>query len=252
MITIKEPVGRLIVLAHNQKNMIAQSHIEQSVEDLIDIITIRLLTKSVAAVSESVLEKIFDLRFEVIEWLDAEKATISDFQSVINQAIVHNLGLNEPFELTKMVVIVLNSYDKILTSVIEKVGLEPFNQMIQNEKPSYKAIELISRHPSPPIQYLKKWVDASLKIEFGLIVADLVLTKQILFESHRINELIVFLKDTMVQYGAYSIFTNFWEPDENDTSKMTHLMEILAATIELEHKMGYKTTQNQLFNLIHR
>jgi hypothetical protein len=252
MITLKEPVGRLIVLAHNQKNMIAQSHMEQSVEDLIDIITIRLLTKTVAAVSESVLERIFDLRFEVIEWLAAENTTISDFQSVINQAIVHNLGLSEHTELSKMLVLVLNSYDKIITSVIEKVGVEPFNTMIQSEKPSYKAIELISLHPSPQIQYLKKWVDASLKIEFGLIVADLVLTKQILFESHRIQELILFLKETIVQYGAYSIFTNFWEPDEHDTTKMTHLMEILAATIELEHKIGYKTTKNQFFNLIHR
>ncbi len=252
MIAIKEPVGRLIVLAHNQKNMIAQSHIEESIEDLMDIITIRLLTKSVAVVSESVLEKIFDLRFEVLEWLAAEKATISDFQSVINQAIVHNLTLSEHTELTKMIILVLNSYDKILTSVFKKVGSEHFNSMIQNGKPSYKAIELISLHPSPPIQYLKKWVDASLKIEFGLIVADLILTKQILFESHRIHELTLFLKDTIVQYGAYSIFTNFWEPDEKDTSKMTHLMEILAATIELDHKMGYKTTQHQFFNLIHR
>jgi len=77
------------------------------------------------------------------------------------------------------------------------------------------------------------------------------LTRQINFSEKRIkSDLIKFLFTTMIRYGAYSIFTGFWNPDENDDSPITNKMKIFSATIELDNKIFYKTNRDGLFNLI--
>ena len=94
MIATSEPIGRFIVLAHNKKGVISKSSLDKEIEDLVDIIKIRLQNKSIEAVSESILDKIFELRFDFIEWLATENHSLDEYLEKINEEITQNLQLS--------------------------------------------------------------------------------------------------------------------------------------------------------------
>ena len=116
----------------------------------------------------------------------------------------------------------------------------------------YQTLKELSRHPSPQIRSLKNWVDASLQLELGIILADLILTEQIQFPKARIeSELIAFLEDTIMQFGAYSIYTGYWKPDSKDVSNSTNSMQILWAKIEADNDGGHLMTKEELYDFLH-
>ncbi|HFA48942.1 MAG TPA: hypothetical protein ENJ95_07995 [Bacteroidetes bacterium] len=253
MLATREPLGRFIVLAHNEKGIITKSSIEQEIDDLVDIIKVRVQSKKLKAVAESLYERIFEIRFDVIEWSANQNISVSDYLHKINHEIANKLQLAHYSDLAKEAATVLDVHEKIFSPIAEKLTLDNFGQLLDelnNNKPTYETIKLLSIHPAPQIQYLKKWLDTSLDIEFGLILSDLILTGQIEFSKKRINELILFLKDTINRYGAYSIFTGFWQPCSDDVSNLTNKMQILAATIEMDNNIYYKTSKEELFNFV--
>ncbi len=141
--------------------------------------------------------------------------------------------------------------EKIFTD--SKFNTDNLEFILKNTKgnpPDYTMLEWLALHPAPKIQSLKKWIDSSLDLEFGVIVADLILRKHIDFSQERIESLIQFLKTSLTKYGAYSMFTDFWQPDEADDSPLVNRMKILYATIELDHKIYHKTTSQELQELL--
>src|SRR5690606_10964202 len=112
----------------------------------------------------------------------------------------------------------------------------------------YDTFKLLSFHPSPQIKFLKNWIDSSLQLEVGLILAQLILTSQVQLSKKRIkSELIEFLLSAITKFGAYSIFTGFWTPDSNDTSNLTNKMKIFSATLELDNNIYYRTSKEGFF-----
>lgn len=255
MITTKEPISRFIVLTHNYKNVLNKSSIEHQVEDLIDIISFRIHNKPIDEVADTVLEKIFELRFEFIEWFFTNhhhKSLFNELQLAINKDIALKIQLSPYSHLAKTIALTLDTYGKIFAPIYDNPeSIEKFLKNTDDSKPTYETFKLLSLHPSPQMQFFKKWMDASLKLEFGFILADLALTEQINLSDMKVNQLIDFLNTTLVHFGAYSIFTEFWQPNEQDTSNLINKMEILAAAIEMDNKTHYKMTQENLYHLIH-
>ncbi len=253
MLTTSEPIGRFIALANLDKGIISQTSIEHSIENLVDLITLRVQKKSIEEVANGLLDKVFDLRFEVLEWLaDKDKNTTDYFES-LNSHISVNLQLAPYSDLANTISSVLMAYEQIVSPIFAAFppSFREIFEGLQKSKPHYDSLQFLSIHPSPQTRYVKKWIDASLQLETGIILADLILTQQIPFPKKRIkNELIGFLLDTLTRFGAYSIFTNFWKPAEDDLSNLTNQMQILAATIELDNKIFHKTSPKGLFNLI--
>lgn len=144
------------------------------------------------------------------------------------------------------------NYEKITSPNIENFS-QHIKEIQHNEKPEYQTLKALSRHPSPQIRSLKNWIDASLQLEVGIIVAGLILTEQIPFPQERIeSELIDFLEDTIMQFGAYSIYTGYWKPNSDDDSASTNSMQILWAKIEMDNgDPVYQTTKRGIYNLLH-
>ena len=198
MITTRKPIGRLFVLANNQKGIIYKSSIENDIENLIDIIKIRVVENELDAVSENLLSKIFDLRFEVLEWLAINKKDFNEYFEIINKEVAQKCQVEEYSKLFNNIIDVLEIYENIVLPIVAEIG---FNDLINNlleHKPNYDTIKMLSYLPQSQIKFFKNWIDASLKLEFGLIVSDLVMTKQIKFTKSRINkELIEYLNNTI-------------------------------------------------------
>ena len=258
MIALKEPISRFIVVAHNNKHIVQKSSIEHKIDDLIDIISFRIQNKELETVAESVFEKLFELRFEIFEWFyinNDDKNILTELQEKLNQEIALKIQLSPYSNLAKILASVLDTYSQIINPILDKVDAHVLKDFITDHdevnKPNYKTIALLQLHPSPQMQYMKRWVDASLKLEFGFLVAELLLTEQIVLSEQKITNLIEFLDTTLIHFGAYSIFTEFWQPTDGNTSNRFNKMEILAATIELDHNIYQKASKDAVYHLIH-
>lgn len=253
MIAINESIGRFVALANLEKDIFSQKSIEQDVEDLVDLITIRIKDKSVDEVANGLLENIFDLRFELIEWLADNDKDLNFYLEFLSKHISVNLQLAPYSNLAETISSVLLSYEKIVSPIFESLpnSFEDIFDEIQKNKPEYNTFKIFSLHPSPQIRYLKNWIDSSLQLEVGIILADLILTNQVSISKKRIkSELIEFLYSTITRFGAYSIFTGFWSPDTEDISTLTNRMKILSATLELDNKSFYKTSKEGFFKMV--
>lgn len=69
MLAVNESVGRFVALANLEKDMLAQQSIEHDVNDLVDLITLRIKDNHISEVAGSLLENMFKLRFDILEWL---------------------------------------------------------------------------------------------------------------------------------------------------------------------------------------
>jgi hypothetical protein len=252
MLAINESIGRFVALANLEKDIFSQKSIEQNVADLVDLITMRVKDKPVDEVAHSLLENTFNLRLEVIEWFIHQDKGLNFYLESLIKHIAVNLQLSPYSNLAEAISSVLSAYEKIVSpKILESISLEDIFHGTQENKPVYNTFKILSFHPSPQIKYLKNWLDSSLKLEVGIILADLILTNQINFPKKRIkSELIEFLYSTVTKFGAYSIFTGFWCPELKDTSNLTNRMKILSATLELENKSLYKISKEGLFKMV--
>lgn len=253
MLAINEPIGRFVALANIDKNIVTQKSIAQDVANLVDLITIRSKDRSIEQIADGLLENIFDLRFVLLEWLADNNKDVKFYHKNINKHISVNLQLAPFSDLAETISNVLINYEKIVSPIFEALpnSFKNIVEDVQKNKPIYDTFKMLSLHPSPQIRLLKDWIDSSLKLELGLILSDLILTNQIEFSNNRIKfELIDFLNNTVIKFGAFSIVTGFWVPDSDNISSSTNDMKILAATIELDNKVFYKTSKEGLFNLV--
>lgn len=253
MIPNNRPIGGFVALANLEKDIFSQKSIKQDVANLVDLITIRSKEQSIEEVANSLLENIFDLRFDLVKWLADNDKDLNFYFEELNKHISVNLQLAPFSDLAQAISSLLLAYEKIVSPQFENIpnSFKEIAKDIQNNKPEYDSLKVLSLHPAPQIKYLKNWMDASLQLEVGIILADLILTNQIKFSKKRIKtELIEFLFSTITKFGAYSIFTSFWTPDSEDISNLTNRMKILSATIELDNKSFYKVSKEGFFNMV--
>lgn len=254
MIAINEPIGGFVALVNLEKDILSQQSIESSVANLVDLIKIRIQEKSIEEVANSLLENIFDLRIDLIEWLAGNDKNLKNYFESLEKHISVNLQLSPFSNLAETISTVLLAYDKIVSPLFKPLS-SSFNNLLEElnkNKPEYHTFKLFALHPSPQIKFLKDWIDASLQLDVGLILSHLILTDQINFSKKRIKpELIEFLCSKIIRFGAFSIFTGFWSPASDDLSKLTNSMKILVATMELDNKSFYRISKEDFFKLIH-
>ena len=252
MLGASKSVGEIIVLASLEKEILTRKSLRQSVEDLLDLIKTRVKNKPIEEVAQSLLDNMFRVRHEVLQWFSAKDLNLNDYFGVLNEQIASNLRMAHFSDLSKSLSNVLLAYENILSPIVTRFSpdiQESFSD-IKDFNVEYDMIKLLSLHPSPRISYVKKWVDASLSFEVGIILADLVLTNQVKLSKKRIKgELVDFLWDGIVRFGAYSIFTRFWTPPDDDLGNLTNSMKILAAKFEMDNGIYHTVTKEELFEM---
>ncbi len=253
MLAVNNPIGKIVVWTHLQKDNLPQKSIEQSVADVVDLLTVRVVQNPVEEVANSLIERIFDLRWEIISWLADDLEFFNNYLEELNTHISKNLQLVPYSDLANAVASSLLSYENITAPYLEETdALEGALKKAQTNKPDYNVIKQLELHPGPQVKYLKSWFDASLKMEVGIILADLILTNQMQFPEKRIQEeLIDFIYSTITKFGAYSIITGFWKPSTEDTSNLTNRMKILAATIELDNQAPNPISSQAFTKILH-
>lgn len=249
-------MGHFIALA-NEEKFIEKVTLRQDIKNLIDLIKIRIKEESIDVVANGLLRDFFDLRLHLIVWLGQEKKKFSDYLGTLNVLIADYLQLSQYSDLSEMMVSVLQAHEKIVAPIMTSLAhngsdWEKAAEEISTNKPTYEGLLLMTlHHPSPRVQYMKNCLDASLQWEIGMILSDLILMEKVKMSKKRIKtELIPFLYDSIVRFGAYSIFTHAWQPDIEDRSPLVNSMKILAATIEMDHKQYHRITKDELYKFL--
>jgi|GEM_PF-1279017 len=206
-------------------------------------------SKNINNISEELKEMTFELRLDLIIWLAEENISTEKYFDIINEELTEIDHSESHIILHETVRKTLNSFQKIVASIYAKEGVGGFDEaqdVIQNDRLNYNVFRFLESHPHPQFKYLKKWIDESLKFDIALTIAILVIEKEINLNQKRIqHELIPFLNKTIDQYGAYSIFTEFWKPDKDDFSPETYKMQILADTIRMNNSMQPLFLENE-------
>lgn len=246
MLAISKPIGRFVAIANLQKNILPQKSIEKEITKLVNLITLQIKSKSVEEVAESLLENIFELRMNLMDWLIKNK---SDFLNIIDKYVAVNIQLAPYSDLAHTISKVFLAYRNIISPILESFDNSTQSQIntFESTQIRYDMFKELALHPNPKIAYLKKWLDASLEFELSVILGDLILTEQVRLSEKRIkSELIELLYESITRFGAYSIFTEAWKPSPDDNSNLTNRMKILASTTELDNGFGFSIPVNQL------
>ena len=211
--------------------------LEKAFNKLIDLIKIRLQSQNIEAISNGLLEETFEIRLDIISWLAGNFDTIRSYIDTINSEISdinYQASHTELFHSLEKTLYVTN---KITLEAYKEKEINDFEEIknnIQANRPTYKSFHFLRTQPQT--EYFVKWLDESLRLDIATITSILILTEEIQIDSKRIQqELIPFLNKTIERYGAYSIFIQFWNPNENDDTPETYKMQILADTIRMNN-----------------
>lgn len=209
--------------------------LRQEADDLIDLLHFRLQQQPITTVAPTLKAPLYELRIKVLEWLLHRPSLAQRWHTTSPMAAIE-------VEWQLYQEIVNNAWQKNFGELLAAYETPP-------ALPSYATLTLLLTHPSPHIHALKHWLDASLLWELALIATTLP-TSQQLNDSRIYEEILPFLQQQLVQFGAYSIFTLFWTPAPTDTRALVNDMTILAATLELEHRPTAPISSTQLHSLM--
>ncbi len=244
-------IGKFVIFANRQK-VILQDDLGLCVENLVDLITIKIKHDPIELVAQKLLPEIFDLRIKLLKWIGENEKILQNFITTINGEIAKNIQFAPYSDLSAAMAEYLTIVEKINTPIFHTIS----NKKVKEEIISninydvFKIALSLASMPSTIIHYNQKIMETSLQWEFAWILSNLVLTNQINLEKNRIErELIPFLKKTITRYGAYAILLNIWQPSDFD-SPLVNRIEILAASIRMDNKIYNRTSLEELKELV--
>ena len=109
---------------------------------------------------------------------------------------------------------------------------------------------ILSLQPYKDLGNFIVWHEASINFDYALIVSEFLFNGDLQLESEQITQFESFLKKAIIDFGTYSIVTNFWHPDVNDELQLIRNIKIKAATKEIESVKGLRYSNEALHELI--
>lgn len=216
---------------------VSKTRLDRKVDNLIDLIKLRIGSFSMDHLADSLREQVMDLRVFIVK--NFEEISTLEYASGLNEYITDNIHSTYS-ELAETAAEVLLAQEKIFGAVEYTMGGETFGQII-----NYDLDEIKNRFPTfnRPFAAIRKWVDKSLDIELALLISQMVLNNEIQLKKGKLKELTSFMINTISSCGGHAIYLGIWEPDVNDDSRITRNMEMLASIYGVDYSRGYRINQ---------
>lgn len=253
MLQTQSPIGKFISLTYQEPDFLNNSLFKEKVENMVDLIKIKTQTRGIEHTSHSLQNDLFDIRIELVKFLFQQPGLLKIFEKKILDEISNKYYLSGPNKkLGQAVADSLEVYFKMFShlSNIVSEGLAD-NLSSMNDIPSLNGLKyLLSLQPSKDVENYILWIEASLNFDYALIVSDLVFANTLSLKSNEIDQLELFVKKSIVDFGSYSILTNFWHPDLEDEIQLIRNIKIKAATLEIENGKSHSSSSEALHKFI--
>ncbi|AEE53764.1 hypothetical protein [Haliscomenobacter hydrossis] len=235
MVATTYSTKRVLQIAHKAKDN-AKTPLELKVEQVINLIKVRVRERSIEEAAESVRLHVLDLRQSMIEFFAQNDVKTTQYSEGLNSYKAGESKLDQYKTLKEEVDEVLTAQDKIFMAIAEKFGFEQFGQAVDESQN-----ELASLQNSNP-ESLQRWIEKSIDVEFSLITADLIIDGELTLPKSKIKQLITFMDRAISSYGGFSILFKLWEPtyEEIDDSRLTMNMHIMAGVYSSKYNTGVK------------
>lgn len=235
----------------------SQMAVVEKLNQIIDLIQFRVGKQLFAEIAESLKSNVFELRGELINFkFHHTTIGLKEIPHFTVEEISQKLqGFTFPL-LRETIANILEAHLKITSPSIISIEKEEKRIGVKNlvkNQITYKELERFKSAIAsdiPKIKYWFDWVDESLKLDVGLIAADLILKEKIGVNQTLVSELNQFLKRTVSQFGAYAIANGIWQPDDEDRSQLVTNMRILSGALEVELGLTQPISAKGLKNMI--
>jgi hypothetical protein len=237
MVQTQSPIGKFILLTYQEPNFIGDLALREKVENLVDLIKIKTQTRGLNHTSQSIQNELFDIRIELLNFLMEKPDILKLFEKRILEEITNKYYITGVYKkLGQTVADALEIYFKIFSHLSNIVSNEiSTNSFKINEIPSLNGLKyLLSLQPSKDVENYITWLEASLDFDYALIVSDLIFSNTIHLKQNQTQQLELFIRKSIVDFGSYSIVTNFWQPEVEDELQLIRNIKIKAATLEIE------------------
>lgn len=259
MNTQTQPIGKVFTFIQQDKKEESVA-VQNSIDKIIDIIKYRTsIGLNIEDISNSLLDDIFQLRLEILEWSSKQEISfLNEMNQIIVDEIIKNTQLKNYDELNKTYVDSLEIYHKVLCSMqLSQTGdsSERISEEIStllNAHITFTALKKILRIvPQNTGKLFSKFLEESLKLEISFIIADLIITEGIKKPKKLyIKELVSFMLKSIKRYGAYAITFKLWTPENVYENHLINKTSILATTIALDNNLGKKITIDNLQKML--
>ncbi len=247
MFVAQKPFSQFMVDAWRQDTDIGDGHIKRQIDDLLDILVVRSATHEIRELVEAVREKIFDLRFQLIDLFSAEGLTHAQFSDEIVAETVARYQTSSFSKLETLLTTSLALFNEIYSEFTEKTESKTFQdwaQLFSNEKPSFETIRMLELMPTAQGKIIANWIYSSLDSEACFIIALLIDDGEITFPKKKIEkELYPFFRESIISYGAHSLLTGLWEPEDDvlyGSEQLMNSIRIFHSSLQLEFNPGPK------------
>ena len=211
--------------------------LSEKVENLIDIIKIRVNTKGVRYTCSSLRDEMWDLRWELL----SQQKNLDEIFTLIHEVTTENISmasyLQTSIEKTKADCLVL--YAKVVTPISDTVKKDASTFSTQDfitGKNLYGSLKLLaSTTPSTEIKTPLSWIENSLDFECCLVLCALISSEDLNVDAAIKSDIEQNLKTSIVNFGFYSALMQVWHPKEEDETAYVRNVKILLADYELSN-----------------
>jgi len=227
MITTKSPISELISFVSRNSISSPQNKLIKEIENLLDLVSIKVQKKGVYGAFEHLVDPIFKIRFG----LSNEPEIIDRFHQISNhiqQRIKDQFeNANNQKELEHAFINTLNIYGQIADAFFSKVATEDINPSISIlSKTSYNEYKSFINYYLIGDEHGRQYLSSSLLLDYSMIVSDLVFEKKIKLNEDEISILTKQLKSSLETFAVYSYYFKIWAPNDKDESQWIRNIKI--------------------------
>jgi hypothetical protein len=208
----------------------------EKVENIVDILKSRLISKGLDYTCTSLRDEIWVLRFEVLE----QQKSLDELFDVIHNTVVSDIieNIYNEDKLTKTVSDSLELYSKIILGVKEHIGSSslPTPRDIDSQKLAYMNLRAIQTYtPTKDVEVILNAIENSLDFECCLIINALFSSNKLSLDVSFKELLSQKLKNSVINFAFYYSLLGVWMPDDDDETQYIRNIKILLADYELKN-----------------
>ncbi len=258
MLQTTTPIGKVIFLSYQASGGLKDDGVLQNnLEQLIVVLKHHVSKKGLEEAQVVIEDQLFSLRFDILEYLLKHP----DFLEKMENSIVDEIGAKyfskgKYKELNRTVSDTLEVYLLMFGKMTEGIAgnisaLSPVPENIKKELTLSMLRHAYFLQPNPELKNVIEWFSASVKYDFYLIVAELLLSGELLLEEEEVYSLIRLLKKSIVDFGTYTVLSGIWVPMPEDETQLIRNIKIKAAALSLNMGQGNIVSVDTLSNMMH-
>jgi hypothetical protein len=254
MLQLQSPIGSLIFHSYSNPASIGDDSLLEKIDNLSDIIQNRTLHKGIEYTSRSLHNELFEIRVHFLNLLVSKPELLEELSNRILDEISDKYFLrNDHYGLGLIMSDAWEIYYKIFSGISNNRSfLEAIAEFPLRDIPKWSGLKiLLKQYPAemhPP--HLVAFMESSLDFDYALLLSEFIFRDILQVGAEIVNDLKIFLKESLIHFAAYCVLTGYWQPETADEHPFVRNIKIKAAALRLDNGQGVLYSTENLHQLL--